>query len=531
MIKNNIKKIIVVGMAAIVIIGGSLYFVGNKKTHDNKTDETYVRTVVLTKGSLDETVSTSGTVSSTDVSTISTNLTNPIKTVEVAVGDQVKEGDVIVTLDSTDIVNQINKAKETLQENINKAYETYQNAIAEKEKRYTEMKTAESNYNSKQSTYNSAKSNFDSAASTVNSYQSTYDSAKAAMEASGQALNAAQAAYVNSGGVISDDSCSDSDNQLCAAYKDAKEKYNAAKGAFDEAENALNDAKSRTNYDSYLAAYNSANEQYTAAKTAYEQAQQTFSTADANVLSTKSAYEKSQTSDELTTLNEQLENCTLKAKSSGTVTSLNATVGSKPSETIATIQDTSKLKVNITIEEYDMQKISEGMRCIITSDATDKEMSGILTQLSPVATTSTNGGSSNSASTFTGEVEITDPDENLLIGMNAMVQIVISSLENVYTVPLDAIEEKEDGTFVIYVKNEETNEFESVAVTKGEENDYYAQISGDQLKEGMIVRASAVESEAVESVSEGVEMMGNDVEFVPNEQMSERPAQGGGPRQ
>lgn len=529
MIKNNIKKIIVVGMAAIVIIGGSLYFVGNKKTHDNKTDETYVRTVVLTKGSLDETVSTSGTVSSTDVSTISTNLTNPIKTVEVAVGDQVKEGDVIVTLDSTDIVNQINKAKETLQENINKAYETYQNAIAEKEKRYTEMKTAESNYNSKQSTYNSAKSNFDSAASTVNSYQSTYDSAKAAMEASGQALNAAQTAYVNSGGSVEETDCGD--NQLCAAYKDAKEKYNAAKGAFDDAENALNDAKSRTNYDSYLAAYNSANEQYTAAKTAYEHAQQTFSTADANVLSTKSAYEKSQTSDELTTLNEQLENCTLKAKSSGTVTSLNATVGSKPSETIATIQDTSKLKVNITIEEYDMQKISEGMRCIITSDATDKEMSGILTQLSPVATTSTNGGSSNSASTFTGEVEITDPDENLLIGMNAKVQIVISSLENVYTVPLDAIEEKEDGTFVIYVKNEETNEFESVAVTKGEENDYYAQISGDQLKEGMIVRASAVESEAVESVSEGVEMMGNDVEFVPNEQMSERPAQGGGPRQ
>lgn len=525
------KKIIIVGMAAIVIIGGCIYFLGNKNPRANKTDENYVRTIVLTKGSLDETVSTSGTVSSTDVSTISTNLTNPIKTVEVAVGDQVKEGDVIVTLDSTDIVNQINKAKETLQENINKAYESYQNAIAEKEKRYTEMKTAESNYNSKQAAYNSAKSNFESAASTVNSYQSTYDNAKAAMEASGQALNAAQTAYEakkqEEGGSCTSESCT----SLEKNYNDANQQFEEKKKVFSDAESALNDAKSRTNYESYLAAYNSANEQYTAAKTTYEQAQQTFSTADANVLSTKSAHEKSQTSDELTTLNEQLENCTLKAKSSGTVTSLNATVGSKPSETIATIQDTSKLKVNITIEEYDMQKISEGMRCIITSDATDKQMEGKLTQLSPVASSNNSAQGSSSASTFSGEVEITNPDENLLIGMNAKVQIVISSLDNVYTVPLDAIEEKEDGSSVIYVKNEETDEFEPITITKGEENDYYAQISGDQLKEGMVIRASAIESEAVETIDDQMDMMGDEVMAVPDDNYQGRPAQDGGPRQ
>ncbi|MCI5773581.1 MAG: HlyD family efflux transporter periplasmic adaptor subunit [Erysipelotrichaceae bacterium] len=501
MLKNNLKKIGIAVIVVVLIISGAMIFTSQKGGNKDNENEKYVRTVTLSKGSLDETVSTSGIVASTSLSTITTNLTNPIKTVNVAVGDQVKAGDVIITLDSEDIVNQINKAKATLDENIAKANEAYQNAVAEKEKRYGEMKNAENEHNAKLSAYNSAKSNFDIAASTVNSYQNNYNNAKSAMEASGQNLNSAQTAYENKkneeGGNCTSDACKALEN----SYNEANKQYEEKKAALEAAQKDLDEAKSRTNYDSYLASYNSANEQYQIAKTAFEQAQQVFSTADANVINAQNNIEKSKTSDELNTLNEQLANCTLKAQTDGTITSLNATVGGKPLETLATIQDTQKLKVNITIEEYDMQKVKEGMKCIITSDATTEPMEGRLVQLSPVATPNNNGGN---ASTFTGEVEIINPHKDLLIGMNAKVQIVISSLDNVFSVPLDAIEEKEDGTYVIYVQNEQTKEFEPVSVTKGEENDYYAQISGDSLKEGMVVRASAVESEAMEQFGEGM---------------------------
>ncbi len=197
-----------------------------------------------------------------------------------------------------------------------------------------------------------------------------------------------------------------------------------------------------------------------------------------------------------TDINEEIEKCTLRAESAGTVTAVNATVGSRPSETVATIQNTNTLKVAISIEEYDMQSVEVGMDAIITSDATDVEMHGTVTQISPVASTQ---GMGSSSSTFSAEVEITDPDENLLIGMNAKVEIIVSSIEDVYTVPYDAVGEDENGNKVIYVQNTQTQEFEPVIVTVGEENDYYIEISGDTLEDGMVVRASANEEEATDT--------------------------------
>ena len=48
-----------------------------------------------------------------------------------------------------------------------------------------------------------------------------------------------------------------------------------------------------------------------------------------------------------------MEECTLVAETSGTVTALNATVGSVCDGTVATIQDTEDLVVDITISEDD----------------------------------------------------------------------------------------------------------------------------------------------------------------------------------
>lgn len=527
MTKKKVIKVVIAIIIVIIIVAGCAIFLRPTSNVPNEISNSFIRTVTLSKGSLNQTVSTSGTISSNEVSTVSTNLTYPIKTIEVEVGDVVNEGDVIATLDSSEIESQITKANETLQDNIDNAYEAYQNALSEKETRYSEMVSAEENYNSKLSTYNTALSNYNNAASTLNSYQSAYDSAKASLEASGQSLNSAQSALENK--KIEDINCeSDECKALQSSYDSASVTYDNNLQTFNNAESALNEAKTRTNYDSYLQAYNSASEQYNSAKTALEQAQQTFSTADANVLNTQEAYEKSKSSDELTTLNEQLANCTLKAQTSGTVTSINATVGSKPTETIATIQDTNDLLVDITIEEYDMQDIEVGMRCIITSDASEVEMEGELIQISPVA--NTNSMSGESSSTFNAQVKINNPDENIMIGMNAKVEIVISSVDDVYTVPIDALEEQEDGSYVIYVQNEESNEFEKVEVTKGEENDYYVQISGETLYDGMIVRASANEQEATQTIEEPSEMMIQEGEMQFGEGGSFSPQQGGGPR-
>lgn len=67
------------------------------------------------------------------------------------------------------------------------------------------------------------------------------------------------------------------------------------------------------------------------------------------------------TPDNLETLRSTLEDCTLTATMDGTITALNATVGSVCSGTVATIQNTDALVVDVTIPANSVPKLSTGM--------------------------------------------------------------------------------------------------------------------------------------------------------------------------
>ncbi|MEG1462111.1 MAG: efflux RND transporter periplasmic adaptor subunit, partial [Anaerorhabdus sp.] len=64
--------------------------------------EGYVRTITLSKSSLDETVSATGNIESQDTSSVSTNLEYAVKEIYVQVGDTVEEGDIICKLDTSE---------------------------------------------------------------------------------------------------------------------------------------------------------------------------------------------------------------------------------------------------------------------------------------------------------------------------------------------------------------------------------------------------------------------------------------------
>ena len=184
---------------------------------------------------------------------------------------------------------------------------------------------------------------------------------------------------------------------------------------------------------------------------------------------------------------EKYNNCTIKANASGTITRVNTQVGSVASGTLAVIQDTDNLKISTSFREYDVQKLEIGMNCIITSDANDKQLSGYVSQISPVASSGGMGGSADVS--FSGEITINGTDHGLLIGMNAAAEVVITQVTDAYVVPFDAVGTNENGEKVVYVQN--NGEFTPVVVTTGMETDYYIEITSDQLSEGMVIRSSA----------------------------------------
>ena len=516
----------------------------------------YVRTVTLQKGTLEDSISATGTVQSSDVSNVTTDLKYTVKTVNVQVGDSVEEGDVICTLDTSELEESIQKLQESLADakaEAQKQYEKAQASLTEAEENvkstYDDMKEAEDERDS-------AKSAYETAAAAVKGYQAEVDAANADLLTKLNARQSALAAWQALGGSV--DANGDpvdppaptaepapgdpSGGEQAAAFAltaeqeaakaalvTANSEYQAAEQTLKTAEANLQTAQSASNYTALSSAYNQAQTAYEQAKTTYENAIKTSETAEESRDTALENYNKAGESDELEELQSQLEKCTLKAETSGKVTTVNATVGSAIEGTAATIQDTDSLKISIAIAEYDIDSVSEGMHAVITSDVIDGEINGTLTQISPTAS-----GGGSSSSTFSAEVTVDDENSGLLIGTNAKVQIIQSTTEDVFTVPLDAIEEKEDGTSVIYVQSGEENGepvFEEVQVVVGATNDYYAEVSGVDLEEGMIVRASASLEEATEEVTTPSDMMmggGGVVIAAPADGGGAMPSGGGG---
>ena len=555
------RKALVIAVLVLVLAAVGLWYFRLRRPAVPMAAQggSYVRTVTLQKGTLDDSISASGTVESSDVSNVTTDLKYTVKTVEVQVGDMVEAGDVICTLDTESLEKSIEKARETLADNMAQAEKAYQKAQESLAEAQTRTADAKNDLDEAESEKNSARDAYESASSKVSSFQSEADSAAAWQESALSALNDAMAVTAQKQTACNDAYGAwktESDRQLAAGYEPAEgdaEKLAGLKAAMEDAQSqldaanaaqssaqttydqatqqaqekqkALSDAQNTVGLAGLQTAYQQAQTAWEQAQTAYDQAVQNQETAQETCDDALESYNKSSESDELTDLQEQLEQCTLTAETSGKVTAVNATVGSMIEGAAATIQNTDSLKVAITIPEYDIESVQVGMTARITSDVTDREVSGTLSQISPTAT-----GGGSSSSSFAAEVTINDADSGLLIGTNAKVEIILSTTEDVFTVPLDAIGQNEAGESVIYVQTgEEEGEpvFEEMTVTVGEQNDYYAQISGAELEEGLVVRASANADEATEELDASAMMPGGDMGGMQGSMIIAAPADGG----
>ena len=113
----------------------------------------FVRTTVLTKTTLSDTVSVTGTVkagSSASVTASDSVKTYKVTAVNVAVGDTVRKGDVIATLDITDVEKQIANAQLQLSDTRTDARKNYTQAV---EDQTTNLATARENLDKAQKNY------------------------------------------------------------------------------------------------------------------------------------------------------------------------------------------------------------------------------------------------------------------------------------------------------------------------------------------------------------------------------------------
>jgi len=183
---------------------------------------------------------------------------------------------------------------------------------------------------------------------------------------------------------------------------------------------------------------------------------------------------------QLTTARNNLEDATVTAPVSGTITEVLATLGVRANGAMFVIQDTESLELSTTVAEYDIPLIKEGQAVQFTTDATGSDiLSGTVDRISPTAI--------NTDGDFTVTVRIDQPDERLRIGMNAKLTIVLESRPATFAVPYDAITTNAAGQTIVMALREDGVTRYEVPVTVGMETDYFVEISGPEVQPGLVV--------------------------------------------
>ena len=563
--KKLTALLVVIAIIAVLVLRAVL---GGKKAAG--TTYQYVRTTTLQKTSLTDSVSVNGTVKSGSSASVTASdgvKTYKVTAVNVAVGDTVKKGDVIATLDTTDLEKQIEKAEQSYSDTVQDAQTSVERAASDLEVSAVQhentlidlqakidesdksAQSARSDLAKAQDDQNKSQTDYDNAVNKLNTIQSVYDSATAELSPYVSKVESAKAAQnqavIEKNNLIAAGASEeDSDGNGNGGLKTANDNLDKATAAYQSASTELENKKNGysipslglSGYDAIESALKQAQADKESAEQALESAknnvtsaQKQVDSADQQVKSAHDNYDNeknysnltnksqtledsqtkleqaSRTPDTLETLRDNLDDCTLTATMDGTITALNATVGDVCSGAVATIQDVDNLTVEVTIPVSSVGKLKTGMQCNITSDATEDTVTGTLTRIDPVA---------NENGSFSATVTVNGQDSGLLIGISAKVEIIISEKDNVFTVPRDAVGTHDDGSTYVLRKTggEGVNmTFEEVTVTEGDTNDYYVEITGSDLNEGDVIRATADLTQGIESSdsSDGMQMMEN----------------------
>ncbi len=129
---------------------------------------------------------------------------------------------------------------------------------------------------------------------------------------------------------------------------------------------------------------------------------------------------------------------------------------------VFTMAGNDTMLITVSVDELDINSVEKGQEATVTLDAIeDQTFTGKVVKVGSSASSSGNGVAKYS-------VDVSIPkDEQMKVGMNASATIIVDSVENVVTLPVLALQEKGNKSFVYTEKDSEGNLTGEVEVTTG----------------------------------------------------------------
>lgn len=503
---NWIKKhkILTAIIALGVILGvSSLLFPKDDETA-NMVEEKVTRRDIVTYNSF------VGNLTLEEQRSVIAKASAQVTEVMVEKGQYVQAGDVIATLDSTTLDNNINVRKASLAQtqstanlNVADAQRTLDNYKEQVDKYLNpQIQAAYNSLDSAKRNMDEAQYNYDKTVKSINDLKSTRDNAKNKLDSlkaqeielnnQRDALNARineLKAKKDAEGLTTEEEAELTDKEtvqlpavdaslasLGLEIPNAQMAYDSANAAYEAAKPADVMHQVETTLASAKEKYNEA---YCNVESVLLQSNQTVANYEANITKAKNSANTTSSQIELNNLIKTKEDYTIKAPVSGVITVLNIQTGSmvNTGSSVATVANLNEMKVAIKIDEYSVLNVHEGDDIQIYIDSIDKSYTGTLSWVSDVATVQ------NGVSYYEAEATM-NADDMVKSGMSVEVRLTRNDERNVVSVSVDALNYHEDNT--CYVLKKDGNKTEETDVEVGASDGQYVQIVSG-LEEGDIV--------------------------------------------
>ena len=471
------KKIPLIVAAALVVVFGG-YSVVNSVIAKNTP--TQVNTITAAKGSVEETISTSGKVNSEQSRTYYAPVGAGITEMNVSLGDVVEEGQQLVTFDTSDLEAQKTKA----------ALDASASANGYRSTQYQSDK--------KQSEYNEAVIGLDELKVLAAGQEQYVQGLKYNLEDDIQNKKEDLQEWLNKlnleleiqNNKLSEPRSEESRERIQETIQNLNESIRSTS-------NEINDLSMSDEMKEKQRIIDAEQKKLDDIKEEISRREGKESSSEAGIVD---PYAKQQQADNMQsaqiTAEEAAEKLAkgqegVKAEFGGIVTkiatmssSANASAGggllegatvSEGTE-LFTIESNQQVKVDISITKYDLAKIAVGQKADIT--IADQKYEGEVTKINKVAANNSQG------SPVVGvEVHINNPDSGIYLGVEAQVVVHTNSAQDEITLPVEIVNTDRNGDFCYVVENGVVT---MRRITTGISSDTDVEVT-DGLKEGDLV--------------------------------------------
>jgi HlyD family secretion protein len=440
----------------IIVIGGGIFFVVRAyQARQAQAALTNLQTETATRGTLTATVGAYGSARSNQSANVPWQTNGTVGKVDVGVGQTVKAGQELASLDPNSLPSNIVAAQQNLanaQTNLDNLLQSRiptgqsQLAVAQDEKSVTDaqhhLNNVTAQTNASQDTINAAQANYYLAENKVKKLQKRYDHTPGKPEKS-----------------------------LVKAT--ALSKLNDAIVQRDQALRTWNWDKAKPT-DQSIAQANAnlalANEQLASDQYKYNQLKSGPTAND--IAAAKAAVASAQA---------MVNEAQLTAPFGGTITEVNIKPGdlASPGAVAFRIDDLSSMYVDLQVSEVDIKKVKVGQTVDLTFDAIpNRQHTGQVTQIGRV------GVSSQGVVNFDVTAKIDHPDNAISPGMTVAANILVTEVPDALMVPNQAVQTINNQTVVFVLRN---GQIKPVQVVLGASSGVMSQVVSGDLKAGDVI--------------------------------------------